>query len=210
MVSCNKLVTRWFLFMKLVVCWLLFMKHVARWFLYLWNLYSKFFPRETNFTLGNSCVLKFCSWNMFRDAFCSQNLSHVNFSPRQADSIHGTCCVLIFVRTNFCVLIFLIVKLVHCFSPREIVLFMELVACWFFFLILVDLFFRETDFLRGTPRVLIFSYSWNLLHPHFCWWNFLHFRFSLCKACTLIFLLVKLNFFHGIYCILIFFVRRTC
>ena len=95
-----------FLFVELVAHWFVFVKLVTCLFLFL--------------KLG-AC------WFFFSGKL------YIYFSPRKTDFANGTCYVLIFVCDTSCVLIFLFVKLVNWFSPRDTYFVIRITACWFLF-----------------------------------------------------------------------------
>ena len=109
-------------------------------------------------------------------------------------------CVHIFVSETCCIFMFLIVKLIIWFFPREtdfvhgtswLLIFrsrnilltdfflLKLVAFWFLLIVkFIHRFFSTRNWFC----------SWNLLRPaNFCSWNLLHVDFSLFETCTLIF-----------------------
>ena len=191
------------------MCWFLFVKHAAGWIISWWNFYIKFSPHETDFFHGTRCVLIFVHETcilifllekliLFMELvthlfllWCTDfylfSLLHVCFSLLETCKVnfillnlifaygkccvlifaHGTCYILIFVNEIFCMLNFLLLKLVN-----------EFLSSWNWYC------------------------SWKLLYADFCSWNLLHVDFSLHETCTLIFLLLKLNFWIRIHEIL--------
>jgi hypothetical protein len=101
------------LLMELVACWLLFFSS--------WNLLHAVF-----------LFVKLVAWLLFLF------VKHVHwFSPREPDYIHGTGCLLIF---SMKLVAFCFFSSWNFFSSRMF-FFMEIVACWFVFVELVECYF---------------------------------------------------------------------
>ena len=115
---------------------------VARWFLFVKLVAVRFFS----------------TWSLYIDS-----------SPSETDFIQGTCCVLIFVLENSCVLsivretccvvIFILFKLILSRNFVACRFFVRETCCMSFFSswnLYIDLSNRETDFVHGACCVLIF------------------------------------------------------
>ena len=135
---------------------ILFVQRVAYWFFSSWNLYINFSPHETNFARSTCWVLIFSSWNLYND-----------FSPRGTDFFQET-----YDREAYCMLIFLFVKFIHLFFPRETDFVHGTCAMLFF----VRGACSVLIFVHGTCSMLIFLFvkladwffsSWNW----FCSWS---------------------------------------
>ena len=114
---------------KLVACWFLIVGIFACWFLFVKLVLSCFFFLR----------------NLYFD-----------FSPREIDFVHGTCCMLIFVPDVYCILIFIFMKIVHRFSILvKLILFKELVSRGFLFVEVAACRFCLRNFYRTDFR------SWN-------------------------------------------------
>ena len=124
------LLVKLILLIEIVACWFLYMKFVECWFF-----------RETY------CILIFSEWNLY-----------IDFSPRETDFVHETCCVLSswnLLRADFyslracvcswnlvhvdfsfrenCTFIFLLIKMILLMELATcLFLFVTLHACWFF------------------------------------------------------------------------------
>ena len=123
---------------------ILFVKLVTYWFFPSWNFYTDF-SHCSDFVHVTRCMLIFfLFWNLIHAEFCLWNLLYFDSSDRET-----------------CTLIFLLVKLI---------LFMELVECWFC--------------------------SWNLLRANFYSLNLLYVDYSLRETCTLIFSHRETDFVH--------------
>ena len=147
------------LFIELVACWFFFGTGCMLFFSSSWNLYIYLSPCEPDFVHGTSLCWFF---------------------------VGGTFCVLIFLRKTCCMLIYLFLKLTHCFC-----------FSWNWFC--------------SWNWLLAYFCSWNLSYADFCSWNLLCVDFSFRETCILFFLLVKMIFFsvNGIYDMLIF-AHGTC
>ena len=178
----------------------MFARLFACWFFYSWNLYIDFLMVKLILILF---VELLACWSLLEELvecwfffvklvecwFFKSWKSYIDFSPPETDFVPETCCVLF--------------------------LFMELAACWFFssIYLYVDFSFREsyklifypgdTNLLHVTCCMRIFfvelAASWFLFLKHVTCW-----LFSSWKLC-IDFSHNKINFFHRISYVLIFF-----
>ena len=158
-----------YIFIFLLVKLILFMELVSCWFFSCNLLRADFFVRET-------CLCWF---------FTLLNL-YISFSPLKTDFVHGTCCILIFVRgtiSDFSAKYLLI------FYPQIqylLIFFVKFFACWFFlFAKLVNQFFSSCNYICLFNLLCAYFCSWNFLRANFRLWNLLNFDFSLRETFTL-------------------------
>ena len=152
-----------FLYVEPTTCWFLF------WFFSSWNLYTDFYPHETDFVHGTSCML-----NLVRKTFCKLiflfvKLVHWFFSSWNwfcsRNFLRAYFCSLNLLRADFCK--WNLLQVYFClretytwifFSLWSWLFFMKIVADWF---CVSGTYCMQFVFVHETCCMLILN-SWNL------------------------------------------------
>ena len=213
-----ELVACWSLFVKLAACWFVFretyilsfstsnsfffMEPVACWFyswkslladrFCLWNLLHVAYPLHETCSYIFSSWNSFCSWNSLRAEIYSWSL------------LHADCCSWGFWRADFSSqsskhFNFPFLNLYIIFFQVKLILFEEVVACWFLFdepyWFVLEKLVACWFFLHETCALIFFLLVKLNLLMQLVIWNSLHVYFSLSETYTFDFLLVKLALF---------------